>query len=143
MSEFVERLEELMFEHGLNKKMLAQKAHIHAPRISHYLLEKRFPTLESLVKLADFFQCSTDFLLGREEGNCNITFKQCPPFSERIAFLKKTSGGSAKSFYCGLGISKTCYYGWLNGERKPTVDNVVEIANKLNVRVDYILGRES
>ena len=70
MSEFVERLEELMFEHGLNKKMLAQKAHINATCISHYLLEKRFPTLESLVKLADFF-----YLNGHRKRICCFLFK--------------------------------------------------------------------
>ena len=143
MSEFVERLEWLMFERGFNKKMLAAQTHINATCISHYFLGKHVPTIESLVKLADFFECSTDFLLGREEEGRKLTFKQCPPFSERIAYLKKRSGGSAQSFYQGLGISKTCYYGWINGTRKPTLDNIIYIADKLELRVDYILGREA
>lgn len=143
MSEFVERLEELMFNRGLNKKMLAQQARINATCISHYLLGKRIPTVESLVKLADFFSRSTDFLLGREEENPNLTFRQCPSFCERIAYLKEQYGGSAQSFYRGLGISKTCYYGWLNGKRNPTLDNVIYLADRLKLRVDYILGRES
>ena len=143
MSEFVERLEGLMFERGVNKKMLAQEAQINATCISHYLLGKRFPTVESLLKLADYFHRSTDFLLGREEENCNLTFKQCPPFSERLAVLKEEAGGSAQSFYRGLHISKTCYYSWLSGERKPTLDNIITLATNLDCRVDYILGRES
>lgn len=143
MSKFVERLDWLMYERGLNKKMLAEQAHINAGCISHYLLGKRFPTVESLVKLADFFNCSTDFLLGREEENRTLVFKQCPPFCQRIAYLKEQTGMSAQKFYQGFGISKTCYYGWLNGSRKPTVDNIIVLAEKLDYRVDYILGREA
>ena len=143
MSEFVERLEGLMFESSVNKKMLAQNTQINATCISHYLLGKRFPTLSSLLKLADYFHRSTDFLLGREEEDCNLTFKKCPPFSTQIAYLKEQAGGSAQSFYKRLGVSKTCYYGWLSGERIPTVDNVVAIADSLECRVDYVLGRES
>ena len=143
MSEFVERLDGLMFEHGLNRKTLARQAHINATCISHYLLEKRLPTVDSLVKLADYFQCSTDFLLGKEEENLSLTFRQCPPFCERLAFLKEKSGGTAQDFYYSLRISKTCYYAWLRGERKPTLDNIIRIANKLNCRVDFVLGRES
>ena len=143
MSEFVERLEGLMFEYGVNKKMLAQNTQINATCISHYLLGKRFPTLQSLIKLADYFHRSTDFLLGREEENCNLTFKECPPFCRRLADLKEQAGGSAQDFYRRLSVSKTCYYGWLSGERAPTVDNVILIADSLACRVDYVLGRES
>ncbi|MDE6411775.1 MAG: helix-turn-helix domain-containing protein [Clostridia bacterium] len=143
MSEFVERLQELMDEQGLNRKMLAKKVGINATCISHYLLEKRIPTVESIVKIADYFQRSTDFLLGREEENTKLTFKPCPSFSERLAYIKEQAGGSAQQFYGDLGISKTCYYAWLRGDRKPTLDNVIQIANKLDRRVDYILGRES
>lgn len=143
MSNFVERLEGLMFEHGLNKKMLAQNVHINATCISHYFLEKHVPTVESLIKIAEYFQCSTDFLLGREEENPNLTFRSCPPFSERLIYLKNTAGVSAQKFYNGIGISKTCYYAWRSGKSKPTLDNVIQIADKLHQRVDYILGRES
>ena len=143
MSEFVERLEWLMFEHGFNKKMLAEQAHINATCISHYFLGKHIPTVESLVKLADLFGCSTDFILGREEENRQLAFKECPPFSERIAALRKEAGGTAQSFYRRFKISKTCYYGWLSGERKPTLDNIIALADNLDCRVDYILGRES
>lgn len=144
MSEFVEILEGLMFERGLNKKMLAKQVHINATCISHYLLEKRAPTVESLIKLADYFHCSTDFLLGKEEENGRLVFKKCPPFNEQLEYLAKACNRTARSFYDGdTGIAKSSYYAWLSGKRVPTLDNVLRLAKLLDCRVDFILGRES
>lgn len=153
MSEFVERLEWLMFEQHLNKKTLAKNVSINATCISHYLLDKRVPTVENLVKLADYFQCSTDYLLGREE-KFNLKFKPCPPFREQIEFLKEHFHCSAYSIYSSTentdgtanskpAISKSCYYRWINQGRKPSVDNVIKLADHFGCRVDFILGRET
>ena len=75
MSEFSERLSGLIFEHGLNRKLLAKNVGINASCITHYLQDKRIPTVKSLILLAEYFNCSTDFLLGREEENKTLTFK--------------------------------------------------------------------
>lgn len=143
MSEFSERLEGLMSERNLNGKTLAQNVGISATCISHYLLDKHIPTVEHLVMLADYFNRSTDFLLGREEENLNLTFKTCPPFSEQIKFLKNFFKRTAYSIYNGTEVSKTCYYGWLSGKRQPTLENIVRLAGIFDCRVDFILGRES
>ena len=67
MSEFSERLSELIFENGLNKKTLAKNVGISAACITHYIQDKRLPTIKSLILLADYFGCSTDFLLGKDK----------------------------------------------------------------------------
>ena len=69
MSKFAEKLSELALESQLNQKMLAEKIEISETSLSHYLQDKHAPTVESLIKIADFFRCSTDYLLGREEDN--------------------------------------------------------------------------
>ncbi len=142
MSKFSERLDDLIKDSKLNKKTLAKNVGINATCISHYILNKRFPTVESLIKLADYFQCSTDFLLGLEEEISNLTFKKCPPFSEQIKILKRECGYLAKDFYDNDKIAKSTYYNWLNG-KQPTVDNIIRLAELLDKRVDFILGRES
>lgn len=142
MSEFSERLQGLITENNLDNKTLAKAAGINATCISHYLLGKRVPTVESLVKLADYFNRSTDFLLGREEENCNLTFKKCPPFKERLVFLKDYFNCTAYAIYNGTDIAKSSYYGWLGGE-KPTVENIIRLADLFDRRVDFIIGREN
>ena len=142
MSKFSERLEELIIEQNIDKKTFAKNVGINATCISHFILEKHTPTVKSLIKIADYFNCSTDFLLGREEENRNLTFKKCPPFSEQLLVLKEKLNFRPNDIYDGTEIAKSSYYHWLDG-KQPTLDNIIHLADLLDCRVDFILGRES
>lgn len=142
MSEFGERLGELIFDHRLNEKQFAENAGICVSCVSVYLQGKSLPTVESLVKIADYFQCSTDFLLGREEENKSVEFKPCPPFSEQLLFLKKHFKCSAYKIYHNTKIAKSSYYEWLSGDSQPNLENVINLAEYFDCSVDFILGRE-
>lgn len=142
LSFFVERLEELIFYNKLNAKELSIALGLGPSCITHYLRRYCGPTVESLIKIADFFHCSTDFLLGREEENDLLKFKPCPPFSQQLEFLKKKYNCSSYAIYRNNDISKTCYYDWKRGKRQPSLDNVIRLADHFGCRVDFILGRE-
>ena len=142
MSNLSERLADLLNDSGLNIKTLAQNLGINATCITHYLQGKRMPTVKSLIKIADYFNCSTDYLLGLESENPNLTFKQCPPFSEQIDAIKKHFNCKDSSFYKDTDISKSRYLDWKSGKRQPTLDNVIKIADIFECRLDFVLGRE-
>lgn len=143
MSEFSERLSGLMFERGLNGKEFAKEVNISASCISEYLQGIHEPTLERLIKIANYFNCSTDFLLGREEEKANLTFKPCPPFSKQLEFLKEYFKCSAYQIYHNTNVSKSGYYEWKSGIRQPSIENVIRLAEHFECRVDFILGREN
>lgn len=143
MSEFSERLSELILEHGLNRKLLAKNVGINASCITHYLQDTRIPTIKSLIMLAEYFNCSTDFLLGREEENKALTFKPCPLFSEQIALIAKHFCSSYYSFYHELKIPESTFFEWKNGSSQPTLESIIKIADHFDCRVDFILGREN
>jgi transcriptional regulator with XRE-family HTH domain len=63
---FVERLTSLMQEHNLGITELAVKTGIPRPTLNNWLLLNRTPQMDGLCKLADFFGCTVDYLLGRE-----------------------------------------------------------------------------
>ncbi len=144
MSEFSERLSGLMFENKLNRKEFAAKSGVNKTCITHYLQDKHVPTVENLVKIADFFQRSTDFLLGREEENSALQFNACPPFCERLKFLKEKHKLTDIEIYGDkrVKIAKSCYYEWLSGSHQPSLDNILCLAAFFDCRIDYLLGRE-
>ena len=61
-------------------------------------------------------------------------------FSERLKDLRKQAGLTQVSVAEKLGISQPAYASWERGVKKPTQDNLVKIAQILNVSVDYLVG---
>ncbi len=141
LSIFAERLSELMFEAGLNGHTLHKKLDCGYNTIYRYLQGTHEPTVEMLVTLADFFVCSTDFLLGLENENYSRDFEKCPPFDTRFSELLTQCGISQYRLEKLTGISHSTMVYWKNGTKRPTVDSVIRIAEKLNVTVDFVLGR--
>jgi len=144
LSKFAETLCDLMFEHNnITTKALADTLGLPAPAITRYRKAQNLPNVEHLVKLADYFHCSTDFLLGLEHENPDLTFKSCPPFSEQIVFLTEYFKLNYRSFYIGVGIPESTFFEWKNGSTKPKIDSLIKIANYFECRIDFVLGRET
>ena len=61
-------------------------------------------------------------------------------FSERLKKLRKNAGLTQVDVAEKLGISQPAYGSWERGIKKPTQDNLVKIAQVLNVSVDYLVG---
>lgn len=141
LSKFAERFEELVFYSGKSVKQLSLELGIDRSSLSHYLHCHAVPTINNLVKIADYFKCTTDFLLGIKDNNID-TFKQCPPFCEQIPLLVNKSKLNERNFIIETGVPESCFYDWKNGKRVPTIDNILKIAKYLDCSVDFVLGRE-
>ena len=61
-------------------------------------------------------------------------------FSERLKKLRKQTGLTQVDVAVKLGISQQAYGSWERGVKKPTQENLVKIAQILNVSVDYLVG---
>lgn len=65
--EFSQKLEELMQDKGIKQAELAKAIDVTCQAISLWLLGKREPLMSSLIKLAEYFECTVDYLVGRKE----------------------------------------------------------------------------
>ncbi|WP_286167136.1 helix-turn-helix transcriptional regulator [Clostridium sp. D33t1_170424_F3] len=63
---FAVRLKCLRKSQGLNQVELAKKIGVKKQSISNWENDNILPSIEMLVRIADYFQVSTDYLLGRE-----------------------------------------------------------------------------
>ncbi len=141
LSIFAERLSELMFEAELNASQLAEKIGYSHNTFYRYLRGCYLPTLEIIIALADFFHCSTDYLLGLEHENYTQNYKKCPPFSERFPNLLKECNISQYRLEKLTNISHSNMGYWKNGKQQPSVESIISIANVLGKTVDFVLGR--
>ena len=65
MKIFAERLKELRTERGISQAALAEALQLSKGIICYWETDKSEPTALNIVKLADFFEVSADYLLGR------------------------------------------------------------------------------
>lgn len=65
MKVFEDNLKELRKLNKLTQRQVAERLKISQPSYIRYETGKSEPTLENLVKLADLFDVSVDYLLGR------------------------------------------------------------------------------
>lgn len=146
LSNFSETLAELIFDYNNGQQMCAKDfaklVGVAPTTITRYLTKKRLPTIESLVILADFFQCSTDYLLGLETESYSKIFKPCPNFAERFKDILKEHGLTSIQFSELTNINQSLVYAWKNGKRVPSLDNAIKIAKYFEFSLDKLLGRE-
>ena len=64
-------------------------------------------------------------------------------FSERLKDLRKQAELTQVDVAEKLGISQPAYASWERGVKKPTQDNLVKIAQILNVSIDYLVGNSN
>lgn len=63
-----ERLRQLRSIKGLTQKIVAQSLGISMMAYCHYENGDREPSIEMLIKLCDFYDVSSDYLIGRSDS---------------------------------------------------------------------------
>ena len=66
------RLKEMRAECGLMRSKLAEDLHMNAGTIANYENEIRQAPYEALIRFAEYFDVSVDYLLGRTEGEVPV-----------------------------------------------------------------------
>jgi transcriptional regulator with XRE-family HTH domain len=65
MKQFRSRLKELRKKNGFSQKELAERLSLSRPTITAYESGIRTPPVETIINIADIFEVSIDYLLGR------------------------------------------------------------------------------
>ena len=61
------RIKELRLEQKMTQKALASMLHVQRSTVAGYETKDRQPQLDVIVKIADIFNVTTDYLLGRTD----------------------------------------------------------------------------
>lgn len=140
LTNFGEILKDLMEERDLTEADLADKAGLSRSMICMYLKGNTLPAVKSLIKLANYFNCSTDYLLGFVEGRKKYSLSiQDITFIERLNLLLEENKCSVYRMAKECDFSKTLYYDWRKGYM-PAAEQLIKIANYFCVSTDYLLG---
>ena len=141
MSNLSESLKDLMSEAEISSSELAKKTNIDQSTILTLLRGDGLPSVDTLVKLADFFQCSTDYLLGLKDTSDEVTFRQRPPVPEQLTFLLHHFNITKYRLEKDTKLSEKTVNRWHNGKTQPTAESLIRLAKYFQCSVDFLLGR--
>ena len=141
MSKFPERLSDLLSESELTPTTLGEKIGTSRVTINRYLSGARYPTVEYLITIADFFNCTVDYLLGLDDDIRTTAFVEPPPFSEHFLFLCNHFNVTRYEVRKQTGISMSCIYTWQSNPKYPSLENILRLSHFFDCPVDFVIGR--
>lgn len=129
------RLRELRIESGLSQQELAKIVGKSQQAVNLWEKGVNDPGLDSLVKLANFFKVSADYLLGRIDDRPAHTI-----FGLRLKRLRVQKELNTKTVAKRLGLEETHINTYEQGVMIPSKNIVGRLACFYNVSPDYLLG---
>jgi transcriptional regulator with XRE-family HTH domain len=141
LSLFVETLQDLMLQKNVKPDDIHRSTNISLNVIYAWLRKSVVPTLNSLIVLADYFECSVDYLCGRTEHNSFSKSVVPSSFPERLRLLMTERGVPRRKLSAETKISMCGIQRFLSDTGKPLLDNLIRLAVFFDCSVDYLLGR--
>lgn len=135
---FALRLKELREERGLSQQSFANKLKISQSTVGMWESGKREPGFDMVIVIADFFQCSVDYLLGCNKSDYKYAREICKQLYEK-------SNLTVQYIENYLGVNYQTFRSWYSGtgDYFSSIEGITKLADMFNVPIDTMLGRES
>ncbi len=141
MEKVVERLNELINKENIKEVQTALKLKS-VSLIYKWLDGKTKPGFKNLVGIANYFECSLDYLLGRTEFYESVTIKDLKPFKQQFKSVLKEKGVKFMELVNNGIMFKGNYTSWIINNSLPSTPTLIRLADYLGVSVDHLIGRE-
>ena len=153
---FSKILTKLMREHRISQSELASNLNTHRQNVYQWVSGKTIPRNDMLLRIADFFKISVDYLLGKEnqrltkdESNQIVDVKQTviikqtkgflhnkklkDIFSENLKYYRKQAGLTQDDFAKSVKTDPV-YISYIeNGKRFPSIEYIEKMAEVLKI----------
>ncbi|MBQ8424901.1 MAG: helix-turn-helix transcriptional regulator [Clostridia bacterium] len=141
MENFNENLKYLIEDSGLSLRKLAKESGVSAMQYSRYL-HGSIPTIDITLKIANYFNCSLDYLFGLTNTNNykNEIIIDINNFVFKYEELLKQSKISHWKFAKKYNLSESCLRHWKYGQ-VPKMESILLIATNLNTSIDYLISK--
>ena len=136
-----EIISELLTIKDIDGKTLAKDLGVSDSTVSRWKSGSKYMRLSQIVKIANYFNCSLDFLVGRSDNVLDFQPQDCPPFYPYLRELLKKKNISRNQINKETRIKSSHFVDWKNGS-DPHILSLIELANYLDVTLDILVGRE-
>ncbi len=146
---FADRLKDLMQLNGLSNHKLAKEISVQRKSIINWLSGVNYPRYDAFIKLANFLNVSTDYLVdliddyGKEKYFSKIPIDSVQPWLvEILNNYMKAEGITKYTLAKRLKMEQSTIDRWFKKSAMPEVSVLIRISEKTNKSLDYLLGRE-
>lgn len=130
-----ERLKLLRESCGILQKELANQLGLSQQTISLYESGKRQPDYETLKDIANYFDVTTDFLLGIEKND-----EGTEKFAYRLKELRNEKEMTQQELATKLNLGRTAIANYETGRTSPDIKTLRKMAIIFETSTDYLLG---
>ena len=140
---FAENLSALMQEKNLNAPALGKILNVNRSNVTRYLRGERLPNYHIFIRIIEYFNISADVLLGRLDY-CDVQeFEPVKPFGNTFRKALDETHTSQYELQKNLHYSSATTHDWLISKRIPSIEHLDQLADYMDLTVDYLLGRTS
>lgn len=133
-------LTKLRVENKCSQTEIADYLHITRQAYNHYETGKRIPTLETIKKLANFYNVPADIFLSNDNKvNNKLDCTDNKIIGNRISELRKENQVTQVQLAKMLGVSQQTISKYENGSREPDNATLLKLSKMFNVTIDYLL----
>lgn len=144
MNNFSIKLNELIKEYDISKRELAKVLLLkeNSSLISKWTKGQQMPKLDMAIKLSNYFKCSLDYLFGDLNNLEEVDFIKNTPFDIQLKKILKDKKITQTKLVEDTNFSTGNLFSWFNKKSQPNMTTVIELAEYLQVSLDYLAGRE-
>lgn len=137
-----ERLNELLNEKYMSAAKLAEVIGLSGVTVRNWRRTNAAVKLEHLLRVAEYFECSLDYLCGRTEDEGIFRKDTAPCFPERLKALIGDCKTPIDRIAKETQLDRHNFYDWFNG-MPPLSSSLIILANYFGCSIDYLVGLES
>ncbi|MDR0856688.1 MAG: helix-turn-helix domain-containing protein [Clostridiales bacterium] len=137
LTDFGERLSELMLENNLTTDQLGAALGVNGSSVRRWKHSKRNISLACALRLAEYFNCSLAFLVGRTDNKLDFVPQPYPSFYERLRQVMEERGVTWYRIVKDGIVSDNNLSTWKNGS-SPFLQTVLDIADYFDCSLDRL-----
>lgn len=144
MSNFQERLSMLFKSERLSLATANTKIGISKTQLGKYLSGYYIPSLKNAIKLASYFNCSIDYLVGKDDVKNKYIISNEPNFDKFLNRYKSLLIENNLNHYKitkQLGINRNNLDYWKKHKVLPSLDILTSLATTLQSSIEFLIGR--
>jgi transcriptional regulator with XRE-family HTH domain len=141
---FGERLISLRKELNMTQDDLAKRLKVSRGAISMWEINQRTPDPETLQQLADYFEASVDYLLGRtDDPQPSALTRSVMEIGNRLKERREDKGLTQQQLGELVNVSDATINRYERNLREPGIETIKLLAKVLDCTSDYLLGLSS